>query len=91
MAAERIHFVGSDHLETPQAMAELISCYGQAELASADMIVALGGDGFLLRVLHQHATSGLPVYGMRMGRIGFLMNRYQSKPQSINSCWNWPH
>jgi len=77
MSAKRIHFVGSDHAETPDAIRRLKDYYGQAELDSADVIVALGGDGFMLRVLHQMVDSGLPVYGMRMGRIGFLMNRYQ--------------
>lgn len=77
MGGRRIHFVGSEHAETPMAIRQLKETYGQAELDSADVIVALGGDGFMLRVLHQMVDSGLPVYGMRMGRIGFLMNRYQ--------------
>ncbi len=77
MSAKRIHFVGSDHAETPKAIHRLKEFYGQAELESADVIVALGGDGFMLRVLHQFVDSALPVYGMRMGRIGFLMNRFQ--------------
>ena len=40
------------------------------------MIVALGGDGFMLRTLHAHRNLGIPVYGMKLGRVGFLMNKH---------------
>jgi NAD+ kinase len=43
----------------------------------ADVIVALGGDGFMLNTLHHFLESDKPVYGMRRGTVGFLMNRYQ--------------
>lgn len=43
----------------------------------ADVIVALGGDGFLLKTLHQYQSLNKPVYGMNCGSIGFLMNYYQ--------------
>ena len=46
------------------------------------MIVALGGDGFMLHTLHRTMNSGKLVYGMNRGSIGFLMNRLQHrKPQ----------
>lgn len=79
MSTDRIHFLGSEHAETPAAIKKLKAIYGHSELDTATVIVALGGDGFMLRVLHQMVDSGLPVYGMRMGRIGFLMNGYQDK------------
>lgn len=77
MKTDKIHFLGSNHAETPAAIKKLKAIYGHAGLDTADVIVALGGDGFMLRVLHQMVDSGLPVYGMRMGRIGFLMNGFQ--------------
>ncbi len=40
------------------------------------MIVALGGDGFMLRTLHRHQNLGKPVYGMKLGTVGFLLNQY---------------
>jgi NAD+ kinase len=40
------------------------------------VIVALGGDGFMLETFHQHLDCGLPVYGMNRGSVGFLMNDY---------------
>lgn len=44
--------------------------------AAADVIIALGGDGFMLSTLHQFIEDEKPVYGMRRGTVGFLMNRY---------------
>ena len=48
-------------------------------LAEADMIVALGGDGFMLQVLHQmlEAHAIRPVFGMNLGTVGFLMNEWR--------------
>ncbi len=58
-------------------MASLLDRYGQSDLDEADVIVALGGDGFMLRTLHRHLPANLPVYGMKLGNIGFLMNRFR--------------
>lgn len=43
---------------------------------SIDALVVVGGDGFMLNTLHKHIEDGLPVYGLNMGTIGFLMNEY---------------
>lgn len=58
-------------------MAALAELYGQHDLDEADVIVALGGDGFMLRTLHRFLPTGLPVYGMKLGEVGFLMNRFR--------------
>jgi len=39
-------------------------------------LVALGGDGFLLHMLHTYMDAGLPIYGMNRGTVGFLMNAF---------------
>lgn len=73
----RIAFVASGTAEAQRALASLQSRYGAVAVADAEMIVALGGDGFMLRTLQTHFAAGAPVYGMKLGRVGFLMNRYQ--------------
>lgn len=73
---QRIAFVASQTEEAQTARAALISQYGDAPLDAADVIVALGGDGFMLRTLHRHMARALPVYGMKLGTVGFLMNQY---------------
>lgn len=78
MSADRnIHFVASHVGEAQSTMAELTKAYGQCEVADADVIVALGGDGFMLRTLHRYLPAKLPVYGMKIGNVGFLMNRFR--------------
>jgi len=59
-----------------QSMATMTRRYGQFDVADADVIVALGGDGFMLRTLHQVITRDIPVFGMKLGNVGFLMNRF---------------
>lgn len=72
-----IHFVASQTRAAESALAALQEQYGQSELAEADVIVALGGDGFMLRTLHRFLPADLPVYGMKMGNVGFLMNLFR--------------
>ncbi len=51
--------------------------YGDTPPEKADVIVALGGDGYMLQTLHQHMTIQKPIYGMNQGTLGFLMNEYR--------------
>lgn len=76
MAATRIAFTASDAPLAQEARERLVALHGDCPFAAADVIVALGGDGFMLQTLH--ATEGLDVrvYGMNRGTVGFLMNAY---------------
>jgi NAD+ kinase len=73
---ERIAFVASRAPEAEAAYAALVRRYGDAEPQTADVIVALGGDGFMLQTLHKFMTAGKPIYGMHRGTVGFLMNEF---------------
>mgnify|MGYP006164683425 CR=1 FL=1 len=72
-----LSFVASNTPEAQASREALIRLYGNTEPTSADVIVALGGDGFMLQTLHDTERLGLPVYGMNCGTVGFLMNAYQ--------------
>ena len=74
---ERIAFVASPHPEARRALRALVRRYGNVTPAKADVIVALGGDGLMLRTLHKSMRSGKPIYGMHRGTVGFLMNDYK--------------
>ena len=69
-------FVSSESPTATTAARTLAALYGQCDVESADVIVALGGDGFMLQTLHRFMDSGRPVYGMNRGTVGFLMNEY---------------
>ena len=72
----RIAFVASDRPEAVAARDRLVELYGSVDTASADVIVALGGDGFMLETLHANLQRRTPVFGMNRGSVGFLMNDY---------------
>jgi NAD+ kinase len=72
-----IAFVASRTDEAQAAFAEIRARYTEVPLEKAEVIVALGGDGFMLRTLHRHMALNRPVYGMKLGTVGFLMNQYR--------------
>jgi len=76
MTTPRIHFVASRVKPAEEASAVMQKCYGQYDVDEDEVIVALGGDGFMLRTLHRVIHTDLPVFGMKIGNIGFLMNRF---------------
>lgn len=72
-----LSFLASAAEDAQAAREELVSHYGNVPLEEADVVVALGGDGFMLHVLHETMNSGKRVYGMNRGSVGFLMNDYR--------------
>ncbi len=77
MTRPAIAFVASRTEEAQAALAQIREQYTEAPLDQADVIVALGGDGFMLRTLHRHMALKKPVYGMKLGTVGFLMNQFR--------------
>jgi NAD+ kinase len=70
-----LHFTAApDAAEALEAMRQRHTDVGAAD---ADVIVALGGDGFMLQTLHAFLGTGKPIYGMNLGSVGFLMNEYR--------------
>jgi NAD+ kinase len=76
---ERIAFMASRAPEAEAARAALVRRYGDSEPRDAEVIIALGGDGFMLQTLHKFMTAGKPIYGMHRGTVGFLMNEFQAE------------
>jgi NAD+ kinase len=72
----RVAFTASDRPEAQEARARLVARYGDAPEQSAQAVVALGGDGFMLETMHRHIDRPKPIYGMNRGSVGFLMNEY---------------
>lgn len=78
MRFKKPSFAASTAPEAQSALRELTKIYGNAK-AEADVIVALGGDGFMLQTLHKTYRRELPIFGMNCGSVGFLMNDYEAK------------
>ena len=81
----RIAFLASDAPDADRALKRLSKTYGNAPFESADVVVALGGDGLMLQAMHRFMMAKLPIYGMNRGSVGFLMNNYNEKdlPQRL--------
>ncbi len=78
-------FVASETEEAQAALRRLSARYAEVKPTAADIIVALGGDGFVLETLHRYLERGVPIYGMNCGTVGFLMNQYSEEdlPQRL--------
>ena len=76
MSQTRIAFVAGPSPEAQSALERLVQRYGNEPPREADVIVSLGGDGFMLQTLHRFMEVGKPIYGMHRGTVGFLMNEF---------------
>ena len=76
MTFRSIAFLASDSPEAREALDRLTSIHGNADPDHADCVVALGGDGLMLQAMHRFLSTGIPIYGMNRGTVGFLMNDY---------------
>ena len=83
----RIAFLASPADGAQAALDALARAHGTVAPEEADVLVALGGDGFMLQVLHRHGALGKPVYGMKHGGVGFLMNHgasmHEPRPEEL--------
>ncbi|MDX9764701.1 MAG: NAD kinase [Chiayiivirga sp.] len=82
---QRIAFLASRTPEVQPILAALEARYGNVVPQEADVIVPLGGDGFMLQTLHRHMELNKPIYGMRAGSVGFLLNqlRIEELPERL--------
>ncbi len=72
-----VAFVASEAPNAQAALTELRGLYPFVAPEEARVIVALGGDGFMLETLHRYLKRNVPIYGMHRGTVGFLMNLYR--------------
>jgi NAD+ kinase len=73
----KISFRAAQAPEAQEALEQLSATYPHVPPEEADVIVALGGDGFMLETLHARIDRPVPIYGMNLGTVGFLLNDYQ--------------
>ena len=70
----KFHFIASENPEAKEALKVLVKRYDQAKLELSDVIIAIGGDGMLLKALRNSIEKNKPVFGLNKGNVGFLMN-----------------
>ena len=74
---KKIAFEAGEKPGAQEACERLRERYDGCKASDADVIVAMGGDGFMLEMLHAHMGEDRPVFGMNFGSVGFLMNEYR--------------
>ena len=75
LPANKIAFRASRAPAAQAALIQLLARYGEIGIEDAEVVVCLGGDGYMLQTLHD-VQGRLPVYGMNCGTVGFLMNAH---------------
>jgi NAD+ kinase len=78
-APTRIAFVAAEGDVAQTALARLAKRYKNAAPGEAEVVVVLGGDGFMLQILHQLMGRNVPIFGMNRGSVGFLLNEYREE------------
>jgi NAD+ kinase len=73
----RLAFLAADTEAAQEAAKELRERYGVHDPDDANLIVPLGGDGFMLETLHRFVGKDVRIFGMHRGSVGFLMNPYR--------------
>ncbi|MDF1794854.1 MAG: NAD kinase [Thalassobaculaceae bacterium] len=72
-------FVAANTEDAQEAQKILSDRYGSVAPSRAEVIVALGGDGYMLETLRAAIGAGKPIYGMNRGTVGFLMNEFREE------------
>jgi NAD+ kinase len=72
----KIHFTTHHAQDNLNRHKQLINIYGQSDITNCDVIVAIGGDGFMLEMIHKALQYNKPIFGMKGGTLGFLMNSF---------------
>jgi NAD+ kinase len=75
-AASKIAFYASEKPRAQEALVQMLMHYKPVSFEEADIIVTLGGDGTMLRALHECAHLGKPLFGLNLGTLGFLLNGF---------------
>ena len=79
MTEKKLCFLDSGTPEAIEAAGRLEARYGHVNPDEADIVIALGGDGLMLQSLHRFMDRDVPIYGMNLGSIGFLMNEFDEQ------------
>lgn len=94
MTFQRLALLASETERAQEAREALLAQGPWVALEEADAAVVLGGDGYMLQVLHAMMDTGrvIPAYGMNLGTVGFLMNRYDKRAvilAKVNKARHW--
>ena len=73
---KKVAFLSSNTPEALKVKNTLEALYPPVDPSEADILVVLGGDGFMLEIMHSQLETKIPLYGIHCGSVGFLMNQF---------------
>ena len=79
MVIKKLHFVIDKTIKDKSLKKNILKKYTNFSPKSSDVVVVIGGDGFMLQTLKKYQRFSKPFYGMNKGTFGFLMNKYDIK------------
>ena len=79
MISKKIHFAIDTNVKVDTFKRAPLIRYKNYSPNQSDVIVVIGGDGFMLKTLKKYQKYNKPFYGMNRGTFGFLMNKFKSK------------
>ena len=79
MIKKKLYFAIDKNTKARTFQKVLLKRYGNHSLLRSDIIVVVGGDGFMLKILKKFQKYKKPFYGMNKGTFGFLMNKFKTK------------
>ena len=74
MKFKKPHFIASTNIDAQKQKQLLTSKYGDSDVNESDVLIVLGGDGFMLQAIKDYMDKKIPFFGINYGSIGFLMN-----------------
>ena len=75
----KLALVNSHNKLAVESASTLRNLYNFVDIDEADVIVALGGDGYMLHLFHELIDVNKPIFGMNLGTVGFLLNQYNTE------------
>ena len=76
---KKIQIISDKNLKSKRIKNSLVKIMNKTILKKPNIIIVIGGDGFMLQTLKKNKKSKKLFYGINSGNYGFLMNKFSSK------------
>ena len=75
----RVQIISDKNQKSSKIKSVIQKKIGQNKVKRSNIIIVIGGDGFMLQTLKKNRKSKKFFYGINSGSYGFLMNKFSSK------------
>ena len=75
----KLQIISDKNTKSSKIKKLLVKKLNQEQFKKDNLIIVIGGDGFMLQTLKKNNNSNKKFYGINSGNYGFLMNKFSSK------------